>query len=90
MTQEAALLGVPNISYFPSARLDVFTYYYFPKKLSIEASNQPQLLRETFRLLKNIDTQKKYFMDRAERETSTFQDPVRFIFDKLGQSLQKS
>jgi uncharacterized protein len=90
MTQEAALLGVPNVSYFPSAKLDVFTYYYFPKKLSVEASNQPQLLRETFRLLKNIDTQKKYFMDRAERETSTFQDPVRFIFDKLGQSLQKS
>jgi uncharacterized protein len=49
MTQEAALLGVPNISYFPSAELDVFAHYYFPKKLSVEASNPSILLRETFR-----------------------------------------
>ena len=43
MTQEAALLGVPNISYFPSAKLDVFYDYYFPKKLSVEAKNPSQL-----------------------------------------------
>ena len=89
MTQEAALLGVPNISYFPSARLDVFTYYYFPKKLSIEASTPPQLLRETLRLLKSIDSEKKTFMERAERETSKYEDPVRFIFNKLEQFMQK-
>ena len=83
MTQEAALLGVPNISYFPSAELDVFTYYYFPKKLSIEAANPSQLLQETFRLLKNLDSQKKIFMQRAERETQPSRILFRFIFDKL-------
>lgn len=83
MTQEAAILGVPNISYFPSADLDVFTNYYFPKKLSVEASNHRQLLEETFRLLKNIDREKKAFFERAERETDTYTDPVRFIYNRI-------
>ncbi|MDA4130077.1 MAG: DUF354 domain-containing protein [Thaumarchaeota archaeon] len=86
MTQEAALLGVPNVSYFPSARLDVFTRYYFPKKLSIEASSQSALFRETFRILKDIDNQKRTFIQRAERETSTFEDPLKLIFDKLARA----
>ena len=47
MTQEAALLGVPNISYFPSAELDVFSRYYFPKKLSIEGFH-PGLTTQTY------------------------------------------
>jgi predicted glycosyltransferase len=87
MTQEAALLGVPNISYFPSAELDVFTYYYFPKKLSVEASNPSQLLRQTFRLLKDVDSQKSLFVERAARETASFEDPIRFIFERLEQAV---
>ncbi|MDG6998973.1 MAG: DUF354 domain-containing protein [Nitrososphaerota archaeon] len=83
MTQEAALLGVPNISYFPSANLDVFTEYYFPKKLSIEAANPHELLSQTFKLLKNIDREKIVFAERAQRETKTYVDPVRFIFDHI-------
>jgi predicted glycosyltransferase len=89
MTQEAALLGVPNIWYFPSAKVDVFINYYFPRRLSIEASNNSALLRETFRLLKNIDVQKNAFMERAQRETSSFQDPVEFIFKRLIESGKK-
>jgi len=83
MTQEAALMGVPNISYFPSARLDVFEDYYFPKKLSVEATNSSTLLKTTFAILKNIDREKSRFIDAAKRETSTFEDPVKFIFANL-------
>ena len=83
MTQEAALLGVPNISYFPSAELDVFSNYYFPKKLSIEASTPTQLLNATLSLLKNIDKTKEDFITRAANETKTFEDPIKFIFDTL-------
>jgi uncharacterized protein len=86
MTQEAALLGVPNISYFPSAELDVFTRYYFPKKLSIEASTPPSLLRHTFLLLKNLEKVKEVFSKRAKKETSTFEDPVKFIFARLSEA----
>ena len=83
MTQEAALLGVPNISYFPSAKLDVFSNYYFPKKLSVEASTPTQLLNETLSLLKNVDKTKEDFITRAANETKAFEDPIRFVFDKL-------
>jgi len=83
MTQEAALLGVPNISYFPSAELDVFSKYYFPKKLSIEAHNPSLLLEKTFEILKNLDVEKKVFIERAQKETSTFEDPVKYVFDHL-------
>ncbi len=83
MTQEAALLGVPNISYFPSADLDVFSNYYFPKKMSIEASTTKQLLDSTFSLLKDIDKTKAAFIERAETETRNFEDPVEFIFTQL-------
>ena len=83
MTQEAALLGVPNISYFPSAKLDVFTRYYFPKKLSVEATNPTSLMKETFRILKNIEKEKEFFIQRARKETLTFEDPVKFIFSRL-------
>jgi len=83
MTQEAALLGVPNISYFPSAKLDVFSEYYFPKKLSVEANSPSILLRETFEILKNLETEKKAFIERARKETSTFEDPVKYIFHRL-------
>lgn len=86
MTQEAALMGVPNISYFPSAALDVFKQYYFPKKLSVEASSPAKLFEETFRLLRNIEREKVLFMQRARRETSRFEDPVKFIFEKLAEA----
>lgn len=86
MTQEAALLGVPNISYFPSAKLDVFADYYFPKKLSVEARSPANLLTETVRILKNIEREKPKFIQRASDETSKFEDPVRSIFKKLGQA----
>ena len=86
MTQEAALLGVPNISYFPSAKLDVFTRYYFPKKLSVEANTPAKLLNQTFGILKDIEKEKASFLLRAERETSTFEDPVKFIFARLPES----
>jgi uncharacterized protein len=83
MTQEAALMGVPNISYFPSAKLDVFSNYYFPKKLSVQASTPKQLLDATFSLLKDIEQTKGEFMKRAAEETRTFEDPVQFVFDRL-------
>lgn len=83
MTQEASLLGIPNISYFPSARLDVFYEYYFPRKLSVGATSSKQLIRETKRLLKNIDREKLVFSRRAAKETKSYQDPVRFIFEKM-------
>jgi uncharacterized protein len=83
MTQEAALLGVPNISYFPSVALDVFSNYYFPKRLSVEASTPKQLLTATLSLLKDIDKTKKDYITRARNETRTFEDPVKFIFERL-------
>ena len=83
MTQEAALLGVPNVSYFPSADLDVFSNYYFPKKLSVKALTPAQLLNSTFSLLKDIDRTKGEFITRAARETRTFEDPIKFVFNRL-------
>ncbi len=83
MAQEAALLGVPNISYFPSAKLHIFEDYLFPRKLSIKASTPIQLLRETKRLLENIDQEKKELLQRAKKETRGYEDPVKFIFKKL-------
>jgi predicted glycosyltransferase len=87
MTQEAALLGVPNISYFPSAELDVFSEYYFPKKLSVEAHNPSTLLANTFEVLRNLEAKKKDFIERAHRETSTFEDPIKYVFDHLPRSI---
>lgn len=83
MTQEAALLGIPNISYFPSAHLDVFYNYYFPKKMSVGATNSSQLLGASLKLLKDIDKAKESFRRRAEAETKKFEDPVRFIFQRI-------
>ncbi len=83
MTQEAALLGVPNMSYFPSAKLDVFHNYYFPRKLSIEADGPQDLLSKTQKLLHDIDRQKITFFERARRETRGFEDPVKYIFRRI-------
>ena len=83
MTQEAALLGVPNISYFPSANLYVFSNYYFPKKLSIRASNPSQLIRSSLSILRNLESVKSEFLERARSETMKYEDPVRSIFDDL-------
>ncbi len=89
MTQEAALMGVPNISYFPSAELDVFSNYYFPKRLSIEASNQSDLIAETVEVLKNIEKEKEAFLVRAKKETAKFEDPVSYIFSNISKSTRK-
>lgn len=83
MTQEAALLGVPNISYFPSSELDVFSNYYFPKKLSVKASSASQLIKSVRFILKNIDSVKSKFFERARRETAKYEDPAKFIVDDL-------
>lgn len=83
MTQEAALLGVPNISYFPSTKLDVFENYYFPKKLSAKASTPPELIRETSKLLGNIEEAKTQFAKRAQDAVKSFEDPVKFIFREI-------
>jgi predicted glycosyltransferase len=83
MTQEAALMGVPNISYFPSSKLDVFENYYFPKKLSVKASTPPELMRQTSHLLSNIEDQKEQFSARAKKAVMGFEDPVRFVFQQI-------
>ncbi len=89
MTQEAALLGVPNISYFPSAKLDVFENYYFPKKLSKKATTEAGLVKLTKTMLLNIESEERDFSDRAKSEVKTFEDPVKFIFDRLSNSQTK-
>ncbi len=83
MTQEAAILGVPNISYFPSAKLDVFENYYFPKKLSTRASTPSELIKQTSRLLTNNEDARSQFSSRAKRAISTFEDPVKFLFHEI-------
>ncbi len=83
MTQEAALLGIPNISYFPSVPLNVFEDFYHPKKLSIKASTPNQLLSSTRKLLSNIDQEKENFGLRAERIVAGFEDPAKFIFCEM-------
>lgn len=83
MTQEAALLGVPNISYFPSADLDVFSNYYFPRKLSVKASTPAQLIKSTLSILRDIGSTKSVFLERAKSETARYEDPVKFIFGNL-------
>ena len=83
MTLEAPHLGVPNNSYYPSANLDVFSNYYFPKKLSIRASNPSQLIRSSLSILRNLESVKSEFLERARNETMKYEDPVRSIFDDL-------
>jgi predicted glycosyltransferase len=83
MTQEAALIGVPNISYFPSSKLDVFENYYFPKKLSIRASTPKELISKVPRMLSNIDETRAQFRIRAEKAVSQFEDPIKFIFERI-------
>jgi predicted glycosyltransferase len=83
MTQEAALLGVPNISYFPSSHLDVFENYYFPKKLSIRAAKPSELLKQTYRMLSMITPLKDQFSSRARNAVRTFEDPIKFIFSEI-------
>lgn len=83
MTQEAALLGVPNISYFPSANLDVFENYYFPRKLSERAATPNELLSKTMKMIQRISREKTLFSARAKKQVERFEDPVRFIYDKI-------
>jgi predicted glycosyltransferase len=83
MTQEAALLGIPNISYFPSSQLDVFENFYFPKILSMKASNPTELLLLTRKLIQNLDREAQAFEERARNITRTFEDPVKFVFRNI-------
>lgn len=83
MTQEAALIGIPNISYFPFAKLDVFENFYFPKGLSLRANTPSELLRETRNLLSNLDWERKRFTRKAMEATSSFEDPVKFVFRNM-------
>jgi uncharacterized protein len=89
MTQEAALLGTPNISYFPSSHLDVFENYYFPKRLSVRATRPEALIRETLRVLSNIEKERNEFKERARKAVSSFEDPVEFVFKQVLEKAQK-
>jgi uncharacterized protein len=88
MTQEAALLGIPNVSYFPSAWLDVFENYYFPKKLSVRASTPSELVRQTRYILSNIEVLKDQFFSRAKKAVRGFEDPVKFVFQQIFERLR--
>ena len=83
MTQEAAMLGIPNISYFPSANLDVFENFYFPERLSLKASDSVELVGQTKKLVQNLDREIEEFALRAKRATEGFEDPVKFIFHNI-------
>jgi uncharacterized protein len=83
MTQEAALLGVPNVSYFPSAKLDVFENYYFPRNLSVKATSPSELVKKTRKILQSIESERVAFSTRARAEVQKFEDPIKFIFDKI-------
>jgi predicted glycosyltransferase len=83
MTQEAALLGVPNISYFPSVKLDVFENFYFPRRLSKKAVNPKGLINSVRNMLRNIDDENKSYLERAEKETRDFEDPSSVIFENI-------
>jgi uncharacterized protein len=85
MTQEAALLGIPNISYFPSANLDVFENFYFPRKLSERAATPNELLSKTEKMIQNISKEKTLFSARAKKAVGRFEDPVKFIYDKISE-----
>ena len=83
MTQEAALMGIPNISYFPSSRLDVFENYYFPKRLSVNTSTASELIKQTSYLLSNVEDVRERFSERAKKAVSDFEDPVKFVFQQI-------
>jgi uncharacterized protein len=83
MTQEAALMGVPNISYFPSSRLDVFENYYFPKRLSVKTSTPWELIKQTSYLLSHTEDARERFSARARNAVEGFKDPVKFVFQHI-------
>lgn len=89
MTQEAALLGIPNISYFPSTPLDVFENYCFPKQLSVRASTPEELIKQTSKLLSNIEVARSEFEERAHKAVRSFEDPVEIVFKGIFEDLEK-
>ncbi len=89
MTQEAAILGIPNISYFPSSRLDVFENYYFPRRLSVRATRPEELIRDTSKLLSDIQKERNEFKERARKAVSSFEDPVKFVLKQVIEKTQK-
>ncbi len=85
--QEAALLGIPNISYSPLPNHQyVLDRFYFPRGLSIRVPNAITLLAQTREMLRNLNESKEIFIQRAKRLTASFEAPSTLIFQKLSEA----
>jgi predicted glycosyltransferase len=82
--EQAALQGVPNISFAPESGTGnktppVFERFYFPKLLSRRAKTLGELEALLKEMLSRIDSEKKMFLANAMSATRDFEDPATFV-----------
>lgn len=82
MTAEAALLGVPTFSCYPS-NPSLVEKYLISKGLIVRESNTEKVKVKILRTLSNIEAVKKRQYDRAHRLTSSFEDPIQVITEAV-------
>jgi predicted glycosyltransferase len=79
MNQEAALLGVPNLSTFPRRGLDVARFFYLPKNLTVSADRPNAVVKEATKILTRYPQSKKDFERRAKAEVEKMRNPLPLI-----------
>ena len=78
MTTEAALLGVPTFSCYPSEPFLVLKYLI--RKMLVKLERDPRALAmEILETLNNIEDEKRRQSERSKRLVETFEDPIRVI-----------
>ncbi|RLI03519.1 lipid-A-disaccharide synthase [Candidatus Bathyarchaeota archaeon] len=78
MTTEAALLGVPTFSFYPSEPFIVLKYLI--RKGFVKLVRDPnELAMKILETLDNIKDEKRKQRERAERLVETFEDPIQVI-----------
>jgi hypothetical protein len=78
MTSEAALLGVPTFSCYPGKPY-LIEKYLLSKGLTIRETSPEKLTRKILETLDNLSVAKEKQREKAEKLTSTFEDPIEVI-----------
>jgi len=82
MTTEAALLGVPTFSCYPSEPFIVLKYL-MEKRLVNLVKDPEELAMKVLATLDNIEFEKKRQSERARRLVETFEDPIEVIIAEI-------
>jgi len=82
MTTEAALLGVPTFSCYPSEPFIILKYLIKKRLVTLERDPE-ELAMKVLATLKNIKRKKKRQSERARRLVETFEDPIEVIIAEI-------